>query len=97
MSRYSTKKVDQNQADIVAEFIKCGATVQKLDGVGGGCPDLLIGFSGKNILVEVKMPDGTITDAQWKWHDNWEGACYVAKDVMDVKAILSGLKEVGIG
>lgn len=97
MNRYSTKKVDQNQADIVATFMKYGATVQKLDGVGGGCPDLLIGYLGKNILVEVKMPNGTLTDAQWKWHDNWEGECYIAEYTTDVKDILSGLKEVGIG
>lgn len=71
-------KVDDNQAEIVAAFRSLGAIVQLLHAVGSGCPDLLVGYCGRNILVEVK--DGAkppskrkLTPAQVKWHASWRG------------------------
>ena len=71
-------KVDANQAEIVAGLRAIGATVQPLHMVGAGCPDLLVGWRGKNYLLEVKDFNASITDrklrpSQVEWHDGWEG------------------------
>jgi hypothetical protein len=71
-------KVDANQGDIVKALRRAGATVQMLHTVGDGCPDLLVGFLGKNTLMEVK--DGAkpasarrLTPDQVEWHEGWNG------------------------
>lgn len=46
------KSVDANQPEIVAALHAVGATVQHLHEVGHGCPDILVGFRGKNYLID---------------------------------------------
>ncbi len=46
--------VDRNQPEIVAALRAAGATVEYLHAVGGGCPDLLVGYRGANYVLEVK-------------------------------------------
>lgn len=70
--------VDANQPEIVAALRKAGATVQPLHGVGEGCPDLLVGYRGKNWLLEVKdvnKPPSKkkLNERQVEWHDGWKG------------------------
>ena len=69
-------KVDANQREVVAALRDAGATVQLLHAVGEGCPDLLVGYRGKNYLLEVK--DGRkppsaqkLTPPQEIWHRDW--------------------------
>lgn len=71
-------KVDANQPAIVAALREIGATVQPLHTVGQGCPDLLVGYQGKTLLMEVK--DGSkppsarkLTPDQQVWHAGWQG------------------------
>jgi Holliday junction resolvase len=71
-------KVDANQQKIVEILRAAGATVQSLAAVGHGCPDLLVGWGGKTLLMEIK--DGSkvpsaqkLTDDQIKWHGAWMG------------------------
>ena len=77
-------KVDANQAAIVAVLRQVGASVQPLHAVGGGVPDLLVGYRGRNWLVEVK--DGEkpasarkLTPDQAEWHAAWRGQVAVLK------------------
>lgn len=46
--------VDVNQPAIVSALRKIGCSVTSLAGVGKGCPDLLVGYRGRTLLVEVK-------------------------------------------
>ena len=71
-------KVDANQREVVAALRDAGATVQLLHAVGEGCPDLLVGYKGLNMLLEVK--DGSkspsaqkLTPQQEIWHRDWRG------------------------
>ena len=71
-------KVDANQREVVAALRGAGATVQLLHAVGEGCPDLLVGYKGLNLLLEVK--DGSkppsaqkLTPQQEVWHRDWRG------------------------
>lgn len=72
-------KVDDNQKEVVQALRKVGATVQSLAAIGDGCPDLLVGYNGKTVLMEIK--DGSkppsacaLTPAQQLWHKQWTGS-----------------------
>jgi hypothetical protein len=71
-------KVDDNQKEIVKALRTLGCSVQHLHSVGAGCPDLLVGYKGFNILLELK--DGNKSPSQQKltpdqiiWHRDWRG------------------------
>ena len=90
-------RIDDNQNDIVTALRKAGATVRIIS-QGEGIPDLLVGFRGETMLMEVK--DGnkppsarTLTDAEKKFFDEWEGGlCMVVKSVEDALEMLEGIK-----
>ena len=82
MSKYA-KKVDENQKTIVHTFIALGASVLNLSTVGRGCPDLLIGYRGKSVLVEVKSAKGTFTEPQIKFMQEWRGGAVSRIDSVD--------------
>jgi hypothetical protein len=83
-------RVDANQRDIIAAFAKMGASVEVIRSPKPGCPDLLVGFQGKNYLVEVKVPKtGRLSDAQKLWRDNWKGSKpFVMTGIDDVLAFV---------
>lgn len=98
MARRYAAKVDRNQAEIVKELRGIGATVQPLHTVGGGCPDLLVGFRRQNFLIEVKdwqasRSDRELNDKQKDWHEGWKGQ--VAK-VEDADAALAVIGAIGL-
>lgn len=85
--------VDANQSEIVEALRKAGASVQPLHGVGMGCPDLLIGFRGTNLLLEVKDGDKVpsarkLTEWQEKWHMVWEGQVATVTSAEEALAVL---------
>jgi Holliday junction resolvase len=47
-------RTDSNQTEIVAILRSLGCSVQMLHAVGAGCPDLLVGVAGQNLLIEIK-------------------------------------------
>jgi len=79
--------VDENQSDIVAALRAIGATVRVIS-QGDGIPDLLVGFMGKTILLEVK--DGKkppsarkLTPAEQKFFDEWRGGSLAIVNTVD--------------
>lgn len=87
-------KVDRNQPEIVAALRKVGADVFSLAAVGDGIPDLLVGFRGVTVLMEVK--DGSkppsarqLTPDQIEWHAAWRGGrCVVVSSVSEALAAI---------
>ena len=76
MSKYA-RRIDANQNDIVVALRACGAVVRVVT-QGDGIPDLLVGYRGYTLLLEVK--DGskppsarTLTEAEQKFFDDWKG------------------------
>jgi len=70
-----------------------GATVQTLAAVGDGCPDLLVGWMGRNLLLEVK--DGSkppsqqrLNDRQLRWHREWRGRVTTVASVEEALEVL---------
>ncbi len=69
-------RIDANQPEIIRVLRDCGVTVQPLHTVGKGTPDLLCGYRGRNVLLEVKdrnNPRAGLTRAQQDWHATWRG------------------------
>ena len=87
------KRVDSNQKEIVADVRKYlpEATVRDLSGSGFGIPDLLIGWQGINFLFEIKDPEKPmsardLTDAQKKFHGEWQGQVQIAHSAAEICA-----------
>ena len=66
-------KIDANQPEIVEAFRQLHCTVLLLHQVGSGCPDLLVGVNGFNVLVEVKTATGELTNDQKDFIAAWNG------------------------
>lgn len=71
-------RVDENQAAIVQALRHIGASVELLHRVGGGCPDLLVGYHGDIILIEIKdenQPPNKrkLRPSQVRWAAAWQG------------------------
>lgn len=63
-----------------------GATVQPLHSIGRGCPDLLIGWRGTNLLFELKDPAKVLsarrlTGDEAIWHAQWRGQVAVIETI----------------
>ncbi len=67
------KRVDANQAEIVADFRAIGAEVLHLHELGDGAPDTAVAWHG-NWLFEIKTEKGKLNAAQVKWHARWKAA-----------------------
>ena len=77
-------KRDDNHADVVRALRQLGCTVQDLASVGDGCPDILVGFRGRNLCLEIK--DGAkppsarkLTPEQVVWHHEWRGQVVIVE------------------
>jgi hypothetical protein len=81
-------KVDANQTEIVKHLRALEASVQILSTVGKGCPDLLVGYEGHNILMEVKVKKGKLTPDQVVWHNGWRGIVIIVRTPAEAEAAL---------
>lgn len=66
-------RVDANQQQIIQCLQQIGCSVQTLNKVGCGCPDIMVGYDGFNYLMEIKMPKGKCNQIQQEYHDSWMG------------------------
>lgn len=92
-------RIDANQTAITDALRKMGATVLHLHQLGAGCPDILAGYKGVNILVEIK--DGNkppskrrLTPDEQAWHATWRGQVAIVESVEDAVRLLNGVTEV---
>lgn len=69
---------DVNEPEIVRALEAVGATVKRLH----WC-DLLVGYRGRNYLIEVKTPDGRLTVEQKAIEQEWRGQYTIARTVND--------------
>jgi Holliday junction resolvase len=93
MSKYA-RRIDANQNEIVDALRKCGATVRVIT-QGDGIPDLLVGYNGETILMEVKdgqkVPSARkLTEAEQDFFNKWTGGLLVV--VNSVEEALEVLK-----
>ena len=84
---------DATQDTIRDALVAAGATVQDLSRIGGGVPDLLVGYHGANYLIEAKSPTGVkhqtgLRPTQEDWHSKWTGQVNVANSPEQALAII---------
>ena len=82
---------DANQASIIQILEEVGATVQDLHEVGGGCPDILIGYKGVNYLAEIKTAKGKLNAKQVRWHRYWQGQKIILRSEADALQLIGVL------
>lgn len=87
-------RTDSNQAEIVCALRAVGVSVQPLHSVGQGCPDLLVGCAGVNVLLEVKdsaqppskrqpTPDESL------WHCEWQGQVATVTNIAEAIVVVT--------
>ena len=88
-------RTDANQREIVAALRKIGASVAVTSNQHTGFPDIVVGFRGKNYLIEIK--DGEkpksqqkLTEAQVDFHSLWRGQIAVCNSVEQALALIMG-------
>ena len=89
-------KIDANHEQVVSALRAAGASVQSLAGVGKGVPDLLVGFQGKTLLMEVKdgkkpPSERRLTEDQVRWHGAWRGGPLAVVDGVDAALRMLGV------
>ena len=80
-------RIDANQEQIVSALRAMGATVRIVT-QGNGLPDLLVGFRGVTVLMEVKdgqkVPSARkLTPAEQKFFDEWQGGIVAIVNSVD--------------
>lgn len=94
-------RTDANQVEIVKYLRTLGMKVEIASNIGGGFPDLIVGFRGVTCLVEIK--DGgkvasarELTQAQVEWHALWSGHAVVCESKEDAAtAVIEHAKNWG--
>jgi hypothetical protein len=89
-------KIDANHEAVVLALRTAGATVQSLASVGKGVPDLLVGYQGQTLLMEVKdgfkAPSARLLNKdQLRWHGNWKGGALAVVDGPDAALRMIGV------
>jgi len=81
-------KIDANQPAIVAALERVGAKCYFL----GKPLDLLVGYRGKNLILEVKNPDGKdeITREQAEFMATWPGEYHIVRSVKEALTAVLG-------
>ncbi len=88
-------KLDANSSAIVAALKRCGASVIDMHAVGGGVPDIVCGYHGRNVLMEIKArPKATnagVRERQEAFAREWRG-----DPVVTVHSQAEALAAIGI-
>ena len=70
------RKTDSNQTEIVDALEKIGCSVVDLSRVGDGVPDILVGWRGVCVLLEIKTIGGKLNPKQTEFAQLWRGSLY---------------------
>jgi Holliday junction resolvase len=84
-------RIDTNHKEIVKALRDAGASVVSLASMKHGCPDLLVGYEGETMLMEVKMPKGKYTPDQLDFIAKWKGGA-----VSRVDSVEAALRALGV-
>ncbi len=89
-------KRDSNHAAIVQALKAAGRSVLDLSAVGGGCPDILVGWNGGMLLMEIKCPRkqggaDRLMPNQKAWHVAWRG-----REPVVVRSVEEALRATGV-
>lgn len=81
--------VDKNHPEIVRKLRMIGASVQSTASVGGGFPDIVVGWRGLNYLFEIKDGKNKTQANQDEFHAAWRGSIHVVYSFDEILKILN--------
>jgi Holliday junction resolvase len=77
-------RIDTNHKEIVKALRDAGATVVSLAAMKHGCPDLLVGYNGETVLMEIKRDaKAKFTPDQLDFLGKWKGGAISRVDNVD--------------
>ena len=90
-------RVDSNHGEVMRAFRKMGLSVADTSRLGGGFPDIAIGWAGVTALVEIK--DGLkvpskrkLTPDEQDFASTWKGGVHLVESLDDVLIVAARLK-----
>ena len=95
--RYAARRgrQDANASAIIKALKRCGATIIDMHSVGGGVPDIVCGYQGRSVLMEIKArPQATnaaVRERQETFAREWKGS-----PVITVRSELEALQAIGV-
>ena len=66
---------------------RMGASILPISETGGG--DVILGWRGSNIMVEIKSKRGRLTPAQVEFHEDWRGQISIIRTEAELVELLS--------
>ena len=85
------KRTDSNHSEIRDAMRKAGAEVEDMSGSGKGFPDTLVWTQHTGLmLVEIKMPKGTLTAPQVRFHARFP--VHIVRSVEDALQLIKNEK-----
>jgi Holliday junction resolvase len=94
MPKGYASRVDNNHKEIVIALKEAGASIIDMAKLGGGLPDLIVGYKGQTFLVEIKnlktqYGRAGLNKNQKKWLQEWTGGPFSM--VTDVESALRAI------
>ena len=88
---------DGNEMAIVTALEALGCSIQRLS--TKGVPDLLVGWHGHNVLLEVKDPHAArgpaqatrLTPDQVIWHSKWKGQAHIVQSEVEAIQVMRAI------
>lgn len=78
------RKVDLNHKEVVNALRLAGASVYDTSRCGKGFPDIVVGYKGHTVLVEIKSGEKKpFTPDQLQFMANWRGSAVVRVNDID--------------
>ena len=85
-------RIDTNHKEIVKALRDVGATVVSLAAMKHGCPDLLVGYAGETVLMEIKRDaKAKFTPDQLDFLGKWKGGA-----ISRVDSVEAAIRALGI-
>jgi len=83
VARYSYHRLDANHVEIRDGLKQCGCSVSEK-----GPLDLLVGYRGRNYLIEIKTAKGKLRPSQEKFFAEWRGQKALVRTLDEAVAII---------
>jgi len=90
------RRVDANQLEIVHKLLRHWViSVADTHLVGGGFPDIVVGYAGVDYLVELKSSKkAKLRKSQIKFRDTWKGAPIHRVDTYEDVCAIIGVRPI---
>lgn len=86
LARYANRR-DANEPEIVRALRDINASIKRLDDI-----DLLVGWQGRNFLLEIKTLNGALKPSQEEMARTWRGQYEIVRSVEEALRAIGACK-----